>query len=241
MKSHSQIFSFFIFILLIILPSCTVEKRIYTNGYKIDWKFSNNSISNQKEHKIIEKGVKAITQLNAVDTEMSVISSSENQEDTTDRISTNEVLIYNLIEQEINTESYPKKEVKNETEIIKKSAVKSKLKKLKAADTDSDKQLNALALVAFIISIISIIFLFPALISILMAAFSVRQFKNNPGVYSGKWMAIIGLIFSYIICAVSLLLFLVGSVFFGSFYLLLAGVFLLDIIISTVIIGLPAR
>ena len=62
---------------------------------------------------------------------MSVISSYENQEDTTDRFSTNEVLIYNLIEQEINTESYPKKEVKNETEIIKKSALKAKVKKLK--------------------------------------------------------------------------------------------------------------
>ena len=239
MKSHSQIFSFFIFILLIILPSCTVEKRIYNNGYKIDWRFSNNSISNQKEHKIIENEVKAITQLKEIDKETSILSSYKNDEVTSEDVAKNEGLTYNLIKEEIILESLPKKERNKGVEIIKKGSLK--LKKLKAVDTDSDKQLNTLALVAFIISIISIIFLFPALISILMAAFSVRQFKNNPGVYSGKWMAIIGLIFSYIICAVSLLLFLVGSVFFGSFYLLLAGVFLLDIIISTVIISLPAR
>lgn len=239
MKSHSQIYYFLIFILLIILPSCTVEKRIYNNGYKIDWRFSNNSISNQKEHKIIENEVKAITQLKEIDKETSIMSSYKNDEVTSEDVAKNEGLTYNLIKEEIILESLPKKERNKGVEIIKKGSLK--LKKLKAADTDSDKQLNTLALVAFIISIISIIFLFPALISILMAAFSVRQFKNNPGVYSGKWMAIIGLIFSYIICAVSLLLFLVGSVFFGSFYLLLAGVFLLDIIISTVIIGLPAR
>ena len=177
---------------VILISSCSIQKRVYLSGYNIDWKSNAKHVeskkiaSNKFNNKITPIDVKTILEQNKNE-----VLANTNQFDLTASAA-------KQINQ-INTQSI-KLLIKNAPltqETQNKSTLKSKLNgnKIILLKEDGSKW-NGLALTGFITSLVGLFywgFLFGPL-AIIFSAIGLHKINKNPGEWKGKGFAIAGLI-----------------------------------------------
>tara|TARA_B110000208_G_scaffold166110_1_gene204775 strand:- start:306 stop:1001 length:696 start_codon:yes stop_codon:yes gene_type:complete len=228
-----------------------MEKRIYSSGFHIEWNSNNRNLVKKKSehhtngrHKKLKK-MGPLEQSNTPnynsneEMDLSVTASLDNKSIV---LVNREIINLDTIQdsksnkQEISINSSIKSDIKNETIKIPK-------------DSDPVPEANTLSLLSFIFAMLSIVFIsiggfaafLLALIALPLGAIALRQFRRNPEKYKNKWLAIAGVIVGYVGSFVCVLLALVAAAWFGSFLLIFAGLFLIDIIVSTVILSRKDR
>lgn len=231
-KNITLLFSFFIGL---FISSCSIQKRVYTNGYHITWNTKQKSFNNSSKELL---------------TETKVTYNSENEieqvQPELEQISNDPI--------EITTNSFINQTIEKPTtkSLIRKTSEKENLQQLKnisshplkknlktQSEKNPDAEINGFGLASFILGALSLLFLFTGIIGLVFAVISLRQFKNNPGKYSNKWMAIVGLITGEIVCIACALLTLIFAVFGGVIWVYTGLLFLMAIIASLVIVNLP--
>lgn len=234
-KNLTLLFSFFIGL---FISSCSIQKRVYTNGYHITWNTKHKSSTNSSKELLTETKATYNSE-----NEIEQIQPEFEQQVSNDPI---EIKAISFIEQKI--------EKPTTKDLIRKTSERENVRQLKnisshplkkdlktQRERNPDAKINGFGLASFIIGILSILFLFIGIIGLVFAVISLRQFKNNPAKYSNKWMAIVGLIVGEIVCAACILLSLILAIFGGVIWLYVGLLFLMAIIASLVIVNLPAR
>jgi len=198
MKSIKQL-SYIGLLIMFILTSCTMEKRVYMSGYHIDWKkgknnkqalVNNDNEKKSEENKIVpvvklEKEVNIVDNSNTTVTEDNFIASADNQQIITSEKKKNIFL------------TNPKINIQNEDN-QNKPTFKSEFKKgtkMILAPSD-DPKTNGSALAGFILSLVGL-FIFGFILGVLAIIFSaigLGKIKKDPAKWKGKGMAIAGLI-----------------------------------------------
>ncbi len=229
----------FLTILLVVLcfSSCTMEKRIYSSGYHIEWK-NGNRILAKKEFENDKR--REQTELNKVVTiEQSEMAGYmvKNTSTTIDQniiASVDNELIFLAKKETINFTTIQKRDINNQQVTIN-SSIKSEFKneiKTFLKNSDEKPKINTIGLISFISAILAF-FIIPAILSLFLGAKALRQFKRNPEKNKGKWMAKVGVVVGYIGCAYGILISLAAAIFGGAVWLILGIICLIDIIVST--------
>jgi hypothetical protein len=219
-----------IMISALFFSSCTIEKRIYSSGYHIEWnknnrafvseEVGNNERKGQKEHiqpELAEQSEMVDQSMNASVGRGPIVTAKKDL-----------VSFATLQKREIN---------KQNVTIVPTIQANNKKGILTFSKTSDEKpKINILAIISFICAIFSfpiITFFWIGIIpSILLGAIAIRQFKNNPGKYKGKLLAIIAVIVGFIGCMIAFFYSLLFALFGGPVYLLAGFIFLLTIIAS---------
>jgi hypothetical protein len=184
--------------MMLVISSCTLEKRLYSSGYHIDWKNGKRVSSLQKIAKEDLKTQKTFittieqteTVLNAntpivVEDNSSLLVKTKNSEITKNeknRLLSNQIVTTN------------EKEIKIVPLI--KSELKKKLKKSKK--TDEESKMSGMAIAGFVCGILGLIFVlitgWPFLLGTLGVIFSGIGMSQTSKGMKGKGFAIAGLI-----------------------------------------------
>jgi hypothetical protein len=228
-----------------------MEKRIYSSGFHIEWN-SNNRILVKKKSENINGRHKKLKKLGPPEQSNTPNYNSNEEMDLTVTASLDNESIVLVNRETINLATIQDSK-SNKQEISINSSIKSDIKNetIKIPkDSDPVPEANTLSLLSFIIAILSIVFIsiggiaafLLALIALPLGAIALRQFRRNPEKYKNKWLAIAGVIVGYVGSFVCVLLALFLSAYLGSFvFLIPAGLFLIDIIVSTVILSRKDR
>jgi len=222
----------------LLISSCSIQKRVYNNGYHITWNTMHKSMNNCSQELLTEDKAESKNPENEIDqvpTKLEKISKNQNEITTSS-------FIDQAIEKPTDNDLIQRISEKKQIGHLK-NKFNNPLKKIvkKQNEKDPDAKINGFGLASFIIGVLSVLFLLVGIIGLVFAIISLRQFKNNPGKYSHKWMAIVGLIIGQIVCAICILLSLVLALFGGVIWLYVGCLFLMAIIASLVIVNLPAR
>lgn len=223
---------------ILLISSCSIQKRVYNNGYYIIWNSKHKSLNNSSKELLTEDKAETKNSENEIEqvpTKLEKISKNQIEITTSSFI---DQAIKKPIDKDLSQRINKKKHVQHQ-----KNKFNNSLKKIvkKQNERNPDAKINGFGLASFIVGILSVLFLFVGIIGLVFAIISLRQFKNNPDKYSHKWMAIVGLIIGQIVCAICILLSLVLAIFGGIIWLYVGCLFLMAIIASLVIINLPAR
>jgi hypothetical protein len=232
---------FSILILLeVCFSSCTMEKRIYSPGYHVEWKNGNRIFGKKELVPDISREQIELNKLEAIEQSEKVSYMIDNSNEVIDQYIIASVNNESIILDKKGKNNFSTIQKNNNyQEVIINSSIKSDFKngvKTFSENSDQEPRNNKFGLISFISAILSIVFI-GILPSLLLGAISLRQFKRNPEKYKNKWMAIVGVVVGYIGCSYGILLSL-GLTFFwgGPVWLILGGICLIDIIVSTIII-----
>lgn len=183
-------------VLMLVFSSCTMEKRVYSSGYHIDWNKSKQNPSAQKLANNYNENKTKQNEILTVEEPKNSINTFENTESMPDEVITASVDHKQII--------LPSKEKNNLLSSNKlntsasKPTFKSEFKegmKLILANEDETK-VHYFAITGFITSLLGI-FLFGfilGVIAIIFSAIGLTKIKNEPTKWTGKGMAIAGLI-----------------------------------------------
>jgi hypothetical protein len=250
--SKIKLYSSILILLSLCFSSCSMEKRIYSPGYHVEWGNGNGNGNGIFGNKELVSGISSEQiELNKLE----VIEQSEKASHMVDN--SNEAIDQNIIAsvnnesivldtKEKNNFSGIQKKDNNYQEVTINSSIKSDFKsgiKTFSENSDQEPKINTLGLISFISAFLPLVFL-PLIIvgilpSLLLGAISLRQFKRNPEKYKYKWMATFGVIVGYIGCSLGILLSLVAVLFGEPIWLILGGICFINIIVSTYIITNP--
>ena len=244
-------FYFFTLLFLVLcFSSCTMEKRIYSSGFHIEWNSNNLILVKKKSEKYTNGRHKKLKKLGPPEQSNTPNYNSNEEMDLTVTASLDDKSIV-LVNREIINLATIQDSKSNKQEISINSSIKSDIKNetIKIPkDSDPVQEANTLSLLSFIFAMLSIIFtlvgvgILLSLIALPLGAIALRQFRRNPGKYKNKWLAGTGVIIGYVGSFVCLLFMLFAAAWLGSFlWLIFAGLFLIDIIISTVILSRKDR
>ena len=187
---------------LLLLSSCTFQKRLHNRGFHIDWKGTKSTsappsiVKNQQLKKVDKEAVK----LDSVQTERNLILP-----EPTPQVSAGADLAEPMILPKAK-ENYFKKEFNTQKEQLKKMA--------KPLAKKGGQELNIYGILGLMFGIFSVIAFFSLVLSygytsgqyqilssiifsiasVLFSGIALSQFKNNPDKWSGKGFAIAGLI-----------------------------------------------
>jgi len=187
---------------LLLLSSCTFQKRLHNRGFHIDWKGTKSTsappsiVKNQQLKKVDKEAVK----LDSVQTERNLILP-----EPTPQVSAGADLAEPIILPKAK-ENYFKKEFNTQKEQLKKMA--------KPLAKKGGQELNIYGILGLMFGIFSVIAFFSLVLSygytsgqyqilssiifsiasVLFSGIALSQFKNNPDKWSGKGFAIAGLI-----------------------------------------------
>ena len=231
-KNLTLLFSFFIGL---FFSSCSIQKRVYTNGYHITWNTKHKSSTSSSKELLTETKGTYISEneIEQVQPEFEQVSNDPIE-------ITNNSFINQAIEKPTTKDLIRKTSEKEKVRQLKNISSHPLKKDLKTQKEKSpNAKINGFGLASFIIGILSVLFLFIGIIGLVFAVISLRQFKNNPAKYSNKWMAIVGLIIGEIVCSACILLSLILAIFGGVIWLYVGLLFLMAIIASLVVINLP--
>ena len=223
-------------LVLVCFSSCTVEKRIYSSGYHVKWKNDKKVFAEKSKKEDIKTIRSEITESKE---ELVVANNIIDNSSKTDKLKSTTVTIQTEVQKKKPTfriaETH-KKEV-NKNSFDNRSSIQPRLKKgIKTLTINprNSKKINTLGLLSFIFAFFSLILL-GIIPSLLLGAISLRQFKDNPEKYKAKWMPIIGVLIGYIGCGIGILFSYILVVFGGPIWLILGGLFLATMIVSTII------
>lgn len=202
MKSIKQL-SFIGLAIMLVLSSCTMEKRIHMSGYHIDWKNGNRNSTTQE---LVKDNTRKQTEQNQIGT----VDLSENKTNTVDILP---AVIDDNITASVDNEQIilPQKEkvnlfsslnVKTVDEEIKiNSSIKSELKrgiKNISKNTDDEPKMSGMAIAGFICGILGLLLVlitgWPFLLGTLGTIFSAIGLGQTSKGKKGKGFAIAGLI-----------------------------------------------
>jgi hypothetical protein len=227
-----------------------MEKRIYSSGFHIEWNSNNRNLVKKKSEHHTNGRHKKQKKLRLLEQSNTPNYNSNEEMDLTVTASLDDKSIV-LVNREIINLATIQDSKSNKQQISIKSSIKSDIKNetIKIPkDPDPVPEANTLSLLSFIIAILSIVFtlvgvgILLSLIALPLGAIALRQFRRNPEKYKNKWLARIGVIVGYVGSFVCVLFMLFAAAWFGSFFwLIFAGLFLIDIIISTVILSRKDR
>ena len=242
---------FYFFTLLFLslcFSSCTMEKRIYSSGFHIEWNSNNRNLVKKKSEHHTNGRHKKLKKMGPLEQSNTPNYNSNEEMDLTVTASLDDKSIV-LINREIINLATIQDSKSNKQEISINSSIKSDIKNetIKIPkDSDPVQEANTLSLLSFIFAMLSIVFIsiggfaafLLALIALPLGAIALRQFRRNPEKYKNKWLAIAGVIVGYVGSFVCVLLALFLSAYLGSFvFLIPAGLFLSNIIVSTIILS----
>ena len=224
-------------LVLVCFSSCTVEKRIYSSGYHVKWKNDKKVFAEKSKKEDIKTIPSEITTLNE---ELVKASNIIDNCSKTDKVKVSKSIInqHEVQKKKSNfrlAETH-KKEV-NKNSFDNRSSIQPALKKgIKTFTNKSvdEPQINTLGLISFISAFFSL-FLIGIIPSLLLGALAIKQFKRSPEKYKAKWMPIIGVVIGYIGCGIGILFSYILVVFGGPIWLILGGLFLATMIVSTII------
>ena len=229
---------YFLNILLVLsfLSSCSVEKRIYSSGYHVKWK-NDLKVFTEKSKKEDIKTIRL--EITESKEELVVANNIIDNSSKTDKLKTTTVTSQTEVQKKKPTfriaETH-KKEV-NKNSFDDRSSIQPGLKKgIKTLTINprNSKKINTLGLLSFIFAFFSLILL-GIIPSLILGAISLRQFKDNPEKYKAKWMPIFGVVIGYIGCGIGILISFALAIFGGPYFLILGGLFLATMIVSTII------
>jgi len=218
MKTIQQI-SFFSLIIAFVLYSCTMQKRVYNNGYHVEWNKSNRTIKKQElpaelRANLEEKTVD-YTQNEIIQTEGNTIALVEQTSSSSAEIASKQVIVKeklpvlnNLIQKSPVLEKITKPYVQMLAESAKATQEKSPA-------LDEENERNTLALVGFIFGILAVVTIVTGIgglvFGILGLVFSRSAMGETDAGSRDYQMAKAGMIMSIVVLAlilVALLLFL---------------------------------
>ncbi|MFY8190385.1 MAG: DUF4190 domain-containing protein [Bacteroidia bacterium] len=204
-----HILPFLVVSTLLLLTSCTFQKRVHNRGFHIDWK-GTKSIAPQSivKNQQLKKADKEAVKLDSVQAAPSVILS-----EPTPQVSAGADLAEPIILPKAK-ENYFKKEFNTQKEQLKKMAKPSIL--------GEEKEFNKLALIGLLLGIAgilllsTIVFAYEAellaiyalsvnLLGLIISIVALKQIKANPDKWKGKEIAFSG----YIIGITSILVWLI--------------------------------
>jgi hypothetical protein len=234
-----------------------MEKRIYSSGFHIEWNSNNRNLVKKKSEHHTNGRHKKQKKLGPLEQSNTPNYNSNEEMDLTVTASLDDKSIV-LVNREIINLATIQDSKSNKQEISINSSIKSDIKNetIKIPkDSDPVPEANTLSLLSFISAILSIIALITfssalvggigillAIIALPLGAIAIRQFRRNPEKYRNKGLAIAGVIIGYSLSSLFLLGSLLAAAWFGSFvFLIPAGLFLSNIIISTVILSRKDR
>lgn len=196
-----HILPFLVISTLLLLTSCTFQKRVHNRGFHIDWK-GTKSIAPQSivKNQQLKKADKEAVKLDSVQAAPSVILS-----EPTPQVSAGADLAEPIILPKAK-ENYFKKEFNTQKEQLKKMA--------KPLAKKAGQELNIYGILGLMFGVFSVIAFFSLVLSygyssaqyqilssiifsiasVLFSGIALSQFKNNPDKWSGKGFAIAGLI-----------------------------------------------
>ena len=236
--SKIKVYIFPLLFLVLLFSSCTMEKRIYSSGYHTEWnrrnktfvkkELGNNNIKQQAEqNKTVS--IKQSNTLRSSKRNTTVIDNktgfAESQSITLEKLKTTNL-------------SRIKKHESNNPETIIKPLTKTNFdNKFEPPILNSNEEptTNTLALISFISAMLAILYV-GILPSLLLGVIAQRQINKNPEKYKNTWMAKVAILVGYIGCGVGILFSLAAAIFGGPVWLILGGLCLIDIIISTILL-----
>jgi|TARA_B110000967_G_scaffold99478_1_gene102178 hypothetical protein len=230
-----------------------MEKRIYSSGFHIEWNSNNRNLVKKKSEHHTNGRHKKQKKLGPLEQSNTPNYNSNEEMDLTVTASLDDKSIV-LVNREIINLATIQDSKSNKQEISINSSIKSDIKNetIKIPkDSDPVPEANTLSLLSFISAILSIIALITfssalvggigillAIIALPLGAIALRQFRRNPEKYRNKGLAIAGVIIGYSLSSLFLLGSLLAAAWFGSFlWLIIAGLFLSNIIVSTIILS----
>jgi hypothetical protein len=230
-----------------------MEKRIYSSGFHIEWNSNNRNLVKKKSEHHTNGRHKKQKKLGPLEQSNTPNYNSNEEMDLTVTASLDDKSIV-LVNREIINLATIQDSKSNKQEISINSSIKSDIKNetIKIPkDSDPVPEANTLSLLSFISAILSIIALITfssalvggigillAIIALPLGAIAIRQFRRNPEKYRNKGLAIAGVIIGYSLSSLFLLGSLLAAAWFGSFlWLIIAGLFLSNIIVSTIILS----
>ena len=193
---------------VILISSCSIQKRVYLSGYNIDWKSNAKHVeskkiaSNKFNNKITPIDVKTILEQNKnevpANTNEHVLTASAAKQ--INQINTKSIKLLN--------KNGPLPQEKQN-----KSTLKSKLNGNKIILLKEDgSKLNGLALTGFITSLVGLFYFLYlgipfGILAIIFSAIGLHKINKNPGEWKGKGFAIAGLVIGIVSILLWILLF----------------------------------
>lgn len=227
---------FFPLLLLVLsYSSCTVEKRVYSSGYHIEWNNSNRLAkkelgnANKAKSQIVtaeeSEIVSSVHHHSVEEIDQKMIASADYEPIVNDKKENSNLA-------PIRNSALDKQETTLDPSII----ANSKTEKYTLSENSVENpQKNKMALASFISAILAILYV-GVIPSLLLGAIALSQFKKNPGKYKNKWMATTGVVIGYIGCSAGILFSLAATIFGGPMWLILGVILLANIIVSSVIL-----
>ena len=217
-----RILPFLVVSTLLLLTSCTFQKRVHNRGFHIDWKSTKSTSANQSiaKNQQLKKADKEVVKLDSVQTETNLILP-----EPTPQVSAGADLAEPIILPKVK-ENYFKKEFNAQKEQLKKMA--------KPLNKKQENDLNVLSIISLIqgiMSILSVILLlftdFELLIlssiifatlAIILGTIALKQIKDNPGNRMGKSYALGGILAGSFTILFWLFLFFLLLLFFFAYF-----------------------
>ncbi|WP_300665595.1 hypothetical protein [Fluviicola sp.] len=229
-----RLFAYLLITLVLVVCSCTIEKRAFRKGYYISWNKSGLKEKNESKEQIKTKDPEELAQATASKDSLRVEETNDTKEDLvvenpekSDTLQNNEKLLSEEPEVNNNTTVYSEKAlIERLTEAVEKSV-----------QTNDDpitenekprKRLNLFALNAFVLAAAYIVLIFVELdattfiitpivlaaiclfAAIALAVVAIVKWKRNPGKFWGTFFALMALILLALGIFLLLLAFLVG-------------------------------
>lgn len=188
--------------IIFLVPACTFQKRVHNRGFHIDWSGPKTDTKqkdlakNGKPNKVASPKEIAPLKEDSVSEELHTILSEPMPQVSAEAGLAEPMLLPKV------KENYFKKEFHTQKEQIKKIA--------KPLEKKLEKEINILSVIGLILGIMSISLLFAlfifeieifaltsllfGILSIVLSSLSLRQFRENPDRWTGKGIAIGGLI-----------------------------------------------
>ncbi|MFT6383493.1 MAG: hypothetical protein ACJAQR_000304 [Bacteroidia bacterium] len=230
-----------------------MEKRIYSSGFHIEWNSNNRILVKKKSEQYTNGRHKKLKKMGPPEQSNTPNYNSNEEMDLSVTASLGNKSII-LVSREIINLATIQDSKRNKQEISISSLIKPDIKKDTSnipKNSDPLPEDNTLSLISFISAILSIIALITfssalvggigillAIIALPLGAIAIRQFRRNPEKYRNKGLAIAGVIIGYSLSSLFLLGSLLAAVWFGAaFWLIIAGLFLSNIIVSTIILS----
>ncbi|MCW3072712.1 MAG: hypothetical protein JWO44_2602 [Bacteroidetes bacterium] len=202
--------------LVILMSSCSVNKRVYRNGYHIEWNHSGNEVKNnpapaEPSEPVAVTSPEEITAPELpVESENAVVdapaeTATASAEATTPAVKKKEGILSRIIK-----EDTPEEEAKINSG-SKAAAFKSGFKKgLKLMMPDQEAHTLHLAIASFVLGIISLFAYYGAfvlgLLAIIFGAVAIHKIRKGEGTYKGNTLAWVGLICGIIAIALTLII-----------------------------------
>jgi len=199
--------------LVLLMSSCSVNKRVYRNGYHIEWNRSGNEAKTHpapaepSEPVAVTTPEEITTPAPAVESDVAAIeepaeTATASAEATTPAVKKKEGMLSRIIR-----EDTPEEEMKINSG-SKAAAFKSGFKKgLKVLMPDAESHTLHLAIASFVLGIVSLFAYYGAfvlgLLAIIFGIISIRKIRNSGGTYRGNTFAWIGLICGIIAIALT--------------------------------------